>query len=94
MPATERHNTTEDAIADEIGHAPTCPYFLRADQLSDGSYRYAIEERNTGRVLAEGMHASDHEALMEFERNLAASGLTREEIEAIRKAADRYDGAD
>ena len=88
------HNRTEDALTDEMGHPPSARYFLRADQMNDGSYRYALEERDTGRVLAEAMHADEHQALAEFEKSLASSGLSQDEIETLRHAADRYDGRD
>lgn len=87
-----RPNMTENALADEMGHPASRRYFLRADQMSDGAFRYALEERETGKVLAEAIDPEEHTALAAFEKALSTSGLTPDEIYALRSAADKYDG--
>ena len=86
----ERHTDTMDALEDE-GIEPTLPYSLRADQLADGTYRYALENPDTGETLAEGVHADEHEALTRFRQALAKSSLSAEEVEALQQAVLHYD---
>jgi hypothetical protein len=82
---------TEEALEDEYGVETTLPYSLRADQLTDGTYRYALENPDTGETLAEGIHADEHEALARFRRSLADSSLSTEEVEALQQAVRHYD---
>jgi hypothetical protein len=85
------HTPTETALEETFGIHPTRHYAWRADQLADGTYRYALEDPETGAVLAEGVHTNDQVAMRKFEDNLANSGLTPEEIRSIRDAADAYE---
>lgn len=92
MTMQEPHTETEEALED-LGVEPTLPYALRADQLADGTYRYALEDTQTGQVLAEGTHAEDQEALARFRKSLAGSDLSADEIKALQQATRRYDRA-
>ena len=87
----EQHTDTEESLEQTYGVEATLPYALRADQLADGTYRYALEDVNAGRVLAEGAHADDEEALARFRRSLAQSGLSAPEMEALQQALRQHD---
>ena len=89
--SNEFHTATETALEEAFGIHPSRHYTWRADQLADGTYRYALEDTENGAVLAEGMHENDQVAMRRFEDNLANSGLTPEEIRSIRDAADAYE---
>lgn len=82
---------TEQALEDE-GVSPTQHYALRADQLADGSFHYALEDA-AGQVIVEAAHVDAHEALTRFENALGRSGLSKPEIEALRNALTQYDHA-
>jgi hypothetical protein len=81
--AAKHHTDTEEALEEVVGVHPTRHYSLRADQLDDGSYRYALEDPDSGETLAEGVHADDGEARRLFRENLALSGLSEDEIKAL-----------
>lgn len=74
---------TEEAMEDVMGIHPTRHYSLRADQLDDGTYRYALENPDNGDTLAEGVHADDAEARRLFRESLDRSGLSKQEIAAL-----------
>lgn len=82
---------TEEALEDTFGVEASLPYALRADQLADGAYRYALENVETGEALAEGVHADDGEALARFRQSLAESGLSPAEIAALQRATRQYE---
>jgi hypothetical protein len=94
---------TEEALEDTFGVEASLPYALRADQLADGAYRYALENVETGEALAEGVHADDGEALAEgvhaddgealarFRQSLDGSGLSPDEIAVLRRATRQYE---
>ncbi len=87
------HTDTEEAMEDTLGVEPSLPYALRADQLADGTYRYALENAETGQTLAEGVHADDGEALARFRQSLGQSALTPDEIAALQRATRQYERA-
>ncbi len=89
MPQT--HTDTEEALEDEFGVKASQPYALRADQLADGAYRYALEQNDTGQILAEGVDPVDQKALEKFEQSLAKADLTREERRALLQALLGYE---
>lgn len=91
-PHSDNYTATEDALEQSGIHASR-HYAMRADQLADGTYRYALEIPATGEVLAEGVHADDLHAMRIFEENLTRSGLTPDEIKGIREAADAYEAS-
>lgn len=94
MPAEKPSPTKTEEALEDTGVPPTRHYFLRADQLADGSFHYALEEAGTGKVLAEAMHAGDHQARERFQEALVQSGLSPAEIEALKAALSRYDDND
>jgi hypothetical protein len=83
------HTATQKELEDDLGIRTSYPYALRADQLVDGSYRYALENEWNGKLLAEGVGASAEEAMHRFEEGLAQTDITPAErnafIEAMRK---------
>jgi hypothetical protein len=91
MPAEKPSPTETEEALEDAGVTPTQHYSLRADQLADGAFHYALEETGSGRVLAEAMSADDHEARSQFINALARSGLSPAEIEALQAALARYD---
>ena len=86
-----QHTDTEEALEENYGVEASLPYALRADQLVDGTYRYALEDTRSGRVLAEAVHAEDHEALRRFQEALEQAGLSASEVAALKQAVGRYD---
>ena len=93
MQQQQPETATEEALEAQYGVEPSRPYSLRADQLEDGTYRYALEEAGTGTILAEGVHEDEQEALARFHDNLAQSGLSPDEIAGLQRAADDYEAA-
>ncbi len=85
------HTETEEALEESFGVEASLPYALRADQLADGTYRYALENVETGEALAEGVHADDGEALARFRQSLAGSALSPDEIAALQRATRQYE---
>jgi hypothetical protein len=85
------HTETEEALEDTYGVDASLPDALRADQLADGTFRYALENAQTGLVLAEGVHADSAEALSRFRQNLERSGLSPDEIQALQQATRQYE---
>ena len=90
MAEPQQTRTTEE-MEEEFGVTPTRPYALRADQLADGTYRYALEDQETGEALAEGVDREDQTALSKFEASLAASSLSPQEVTAFREALRAYE---
>nr|CAA9245115.1 hypothetical protein AVDCRST_MAG63-1623 [uncultured Armatimonadetes bacterium] len=86
-----QHTDTEEALEENYGVEASLPYALRADQLADGTYRYALEDTQTGRVLVEAVHAEDHEALRRFQEALPQAGLNASEVAALKQAVRQYD---
>ena len=86
-PQTETGEAREETLDVEA----SLPYALRADQLADGAYRYALEDAQTGQVLAEGVHADDGAALARFRQSLTESKLSPSEIAALQQATRRYE---
>jgi len=84
---------TEEALEDTFGVEASLPYALRADQLADGAYRYALEDARTGQTLAEGVAADDGEARARFRESLERSELSPEEIAALQRATRQYERA-
>jgi hypothetical protein len=82
---------TEEAMIENFGLDASLPYALRADQLDDGAFRYALEDARTGETLAEGIDPDEHAALGRFRESLAQSRLSRDEIEALQTATRQYD---
>ena len=87
------HTDTEEALEDTFGVEASLPYALRADQLADGTYRYALEDARTGQTLAEGVAADDNEALARFRESLEKTELSPEEIAALQRATRQYERA-
>jgi hypothetical protein len=82
-----RANTaTQEELENELGVRTSYPYSLRADQLVDGTYRYALEDERTGEILAEGIDSSAEEAMRRFEADLEQTDLTPAERNAFREA--------
>jgi hypothetical protein len=90
MRLDEGETATEAALEDEGIHH-TQHYALRADQLDDGTYRYALENPDTGKTLAEGVDGNPDRAIRMFEDNLKASGLSADEVATLIKAIDHYE---
>lgn len=86
----EGETATEAALEDEGVH-PTRHYAMRADQLEDGTYRYALEDPDSGKALAEGIDANPDRAMRMFEDNLKASGLSADEVSHLTQAIDHYE---
>lgn len=86
----EPHRTDTQEELEDRGVHTSFPYFLRADQLADGTYRYALEDEKSGRTLAEGVHADAGQALARFEESLRRTDLTADEINALRKNVHQY----
>lgn len=87
----DTHTETEEALEEQFGLQTDFPYALRADQLADGTYRYALEHAQTGEVVAEAADPDDSRALEQFRQSLAGASLTGEAREALRTALARYD---
>ena len=91
-PSSPSHRTETEETLEQQGVSPSLPYALRADQLDDGTYRYALEVSRTGEVLAEGTNADEHQALALFKRSLADSTrLSEAEKNALEIAIQQYD---
>ena len=87
------HTETEEAMEDTFGVESSLPYALRADQLADGTYRYALEDARNGQTLAEGVAADDGQALARFRESLEQSKLSPEEIAALQRVTRQYERA-
>lgn len=76
MPTPHNSDTpTERALESELHVHASRHYALRADQLEDGTYRYALEDTRSGTVLAEGVDPDARAAVALFEQSLDRAGL-------------------
>lgn len=91
-PSSPSPRTETEETLQQQGVSPSLPYALRADQLDDGTYRYALEAARTSEVLAEGTDADEHQALALFKQSLADSTrLNEAEKNALELAIQHYD---
>lgn len=81
---------TEQAL-ESAGIHPTRHYILRADQLRDGTYRYALEDTENGQVLAEGANADNRQAIELLVGAIYQCGLSADEIRLLAQATRAYE---
>lgn len=81
---------TQTELENDLGVKTSRTYALRSDQLQDGTYRYALEDEDTGEVIAEGVNEDSSAALLQFEEAIKNAHLTQAERDALFNNLDEY----